>query len=200
MVCQAVRMTGRGTSRGGSSRRPNGPPPCRPLRISPFFLGHRDAAGVQCVFRRAGRGAGRGGQRASGKSRFMPSTITRYLDLLDEQREAIFHEVGPLPDAVLWYRPGPRVWSIGDASTTPSTTVGYVGSCPSISGRRRSSPGQIPYPQGRLRRSLQASRFPEEPRLDLGAEVHAATAGELGRPARSPTGRTRGPSALLHDA
>ena len=44
----------------------------------------------------------------------MPSSITRYLDLLDEQREAIFHEVGPLPDAVLWYRPGPRVWSIGE--------------------------------------------------------------------------------------
>jgi len=44
----------------------------------------------------------------------MPSPITRYLDLLDEQREAIFHEVGPLPDAVLWYRPGPRVWSIGE--------------------------------------------------------------------------------------
>src|SRR5262245_46228899 len=54
--------------------------------------------------------------------------------------------------------------------------------------------------QGRLRRSLQASRLPEEPRLDLGAEVHAATAGELGRPARSPTGRTRAPSAPLHDA
>ena len=30
-----------------------------------FFLGHRDAAGVQCVF----RSAGRGGQRSSGKSR-----------------------------------------------------------------------------------------------------------------------------------
>src|SRR5262249_47911573 len=44
----------------------------------------------------------------------MPSPITRYLDLLDEQREAIFHELGPLPDAVLWYRPGPRVWSIGE--------------------------------------------------------------------------------------
>jgi hypothetical protein len=44
----------------------------------------------------------------------MPSSITRYLDLLDEQREAIFHELGPLPDAVLWYRPGPGVWSIGE--------------------------------------------------------------------------------------
>src|SRR5262249_11924355 len=33
---------------------------------------------------------------------------------LDEQREAIFQELGALPDAVLWYRPGPRVWSIGE--------------------------------------------------------------------------------------
>ena len=44
----------------------------------------------------------------------MPNSITRYLGLLDEQREAIFDELGPLPDAVLWYRPGPRVWSIGE--------------------------------------------------------------------------------------
>ena len=34
--------------------------------------------------------------------------------MLDGQREAIFHELGPLPDAVLWYRPGSRVWSIGE--------------------------------------------------------------------------------------
>ena len=44
----------------------------------------------------------------------MPSSITGYLDLLDKQREAIFHELGPLPDAVLWYRPGLKVWSIGE--------------------------------------------------------------------------------------
>jgi DinB superfamily len=44
----------------------------------------------------------------------MPSSIARTLDLLDEQRDAIFHELGPLPGAVLWYRPGPRVWSIGE--------------------------------------------------------------------------------------
>jgi hypothetical protein len=36
------------------------------------------------------------------------------LDLLDEQREAIFHELSPLPEAVLWYQPGPGVWSIGE--------------------------------------------------------------------------------------
>ena len=39
------------------------------LPVPPFFLGHRDAAGVQCVFRRAGRGPGQRGQRSSGKSR-----------------------------------------------------------------------------------------------------------------------------------
>lgn len=44
----------------------------------------------------------------------MASAITRYLDLLDEQREAIFNEIGQLPDAVLWHRPGRRVWSIGE--------------------------------------------------------------------------------------
>jgi len=44
----------------------------------------------------------------------MPGVVPRYLDLLDEQREAIFAEIGPMPDAVLWYRPGPKVWSIGE--------------------------------------------------------------------------------------
>jgi DinB superfamily len=44
----------------------------------------------------------------------MPTPITRYLDLLDDQREAIFRQLGALPDAMLWYRPGPRVWSIGE--------------------------------------------------------------------------------------
>ena len=44
----------------------------------------------------------------------MPSPIARYLDLLDDQREAIFNQLGALPDAVLWYRPGPKVWSIGE--------------------------------------------------------------------------------------
>lgn len=43
-----------------------------------------------------------------------PSPIRRYLDLLDEQREAMFHELGPLRAAVLWYRPDPGVWSIGE--------------------------------------------------------------------------------------
>ncbi len=44
----------------------------------------------------------------------MPSATTRYLDLLDEQREAIFLEIGALPDRVLWFRPAARVWSIGE--------------------------------------------------------------------------------------
>ena len=36
---------------------------------SPFFLGHGNAAGVQCGFSRAVRGPGQRGQRSSGKSR-----------------------------------------------------------------------------------------------------------------------------------
>jgi DinB superfamily len=44
----------------------------------------------------------------------MPTPVEIDLDLLDDQREAIFKELGPLSDAVLWYRPGPKVWSIGE--------------------------------------------------------------------------------------
>jgi len=44
----------------------------------------------------------------------MVSPITQYLDLLDHQREAIFAQLDALPGAVLWYRPGPKVWSIGE--------------------------------------------------------------------------------------
>ena len=44
----------------------------------------------------------------------MTGTIAQYLDILDSQREAIFAEMGAMPDAVLWYRPGPKVWSIGE--------------------------------------------------------------------------------------
>ncbi len=44
----------------------------------------------------------------------MTSPITQYLNLLDHQREDIFARMGPLPDSVLWYRPGPKVWSIGE--------------------------------------------------------------------------------------
>jgi hypothetical protein len=44
----------------------------------------------------------------------MPSPIARYLDLLDDQREAIFNQLNAMPDVVLWYRPGPKVWSIGE--------------------------------------------------------------------------------------
>jgi hypothetical protein len=44
----------------------------------------------------------------------LPCSIAQYLDLLDDQREAIFRELGPLPDDVLWYRPAPKVWSIGE--------------------------------------------------------------------------------------
>ena len=44
----------------------------------------------------------------------MSGPVTRYLELLDDQREEIFHELGAIPDTVLWYRPAPRVWSIGE--------------------------------------------------------------------------------------
>ncbi len=44
----------------------------------------------------------------------MFNIIMRYLELLDDQREAIFQRLNELPDAVLWYRPGPKVWSIGE--------------------------------------------------------------------------------------
>lgn len=44
----------------------------------------------------------------------MPGIVPQYLDLLDQQREAIFDEIGSMSDAELWYRPGPKVWSIGE--------------------------------------------------------------------------------------
>jgi hypothetical protein len=44
----------------------------------------------------------------------MSSPIARYLDLLDDQREALFAQLVAVPDTVLWYRPGPKVWSIGE--------------------------------------------------------------------------------------
>ena len=44
----------------------------------------------------------------------MEGVITKYLELLDKQREKIFRELSSLPDIALWYRPGPKVWSIGE--------------------------------------------------------------------------------------
>jgi hypothetical protein len=44
----------------------------------------------------------------------MSGSVTAYLELLDHQREQIFREMGDLPGIVLWYRPGPRIWSIGE--------------------------------------------------------------------------------------
>jgi hypothetical protein len=44
----------------------------------------------------------------------MTGSVARPLDLLDEQREGIFGRLSALPDAVLWDRPGPKVWSIGE--------------------------------------------------------------------------------------
>jgi len=42
------------------------------------------------------------------------SVVSEYLDLLDQQRETIFNEIGPMSDTLLWYRPAPKVWSIGE--------------------------------------------------------------------------------------
>lgn len=44
----------------------------------------------------------------------MSKLIEQDLDLLDEQRESLLRRLGNLPEAVLWYRPGPKVWSIGE--------------------------------------------------------------------------------------
>lgn len=44
----------------------------------------------------------------------MTGHVSGYLDLLDSQREAIFERMGDMPEHVLWYRPGPKVWSIGE--------------------------------------------------------------------------------------
>lgn len=44
----------------------------------------------------------------------MASAIAEYLDLLDALREAIFEEMGNLAERALWYRPGRKIWSIGE--------------------------------------------------------------------------------------
>ena len=69
MVRGEQREPCRETSREGPSGCPAGHPALPTAPISPFFLGQGDAAGVQCVLRRARRGPRRRGQRSSGKSR-----------------------------------------------------------------------------------------------------------------------------------
>jgi hypothetical protein len=44
----------------------------------------------------------------------MTGAVSEYLNLLDTQRETLFNQMGALPDPVLWFRPGPKVWSIGE--------------------------------------------------------------------------------------
>ncbi len=41
-------------------------------------------------------------------------TINQYLDLMDDQREAVIKELGGLTQAQLWQRPAPGEWSIGE--------------------------------------------------------------------------------------
>lgn len=44
----------------------------------------------------------------------MVSVVSRYLDLLDSQRESSFAALADLTDTQLWQRPAPREWSIGE--------------------------------------------------------------------------------------
>lgn len=44
----------------------------------------------------------------------MNRPVSRYLDLLDSQRESAFASFAGLTDAQLWERPAPRQWSIGE--------------------------------------------------------------------------------------
>jgi len=42
------------------------------------------------------------------------SAVAKYLDLFNEQRESIFRELTAVHDDVLWHRPEPGTWSIGE--------------------------------------------------------------------------------------
>lgn len=44
----------------------------------------------------------------------MTGPVSRYLDLLDAQREIAFAALGGLTDSQLWRRPSPKEWSIGE--------------------------------------------------------------------------------------
>lgn len=44
----------------------------------------------------------------------MDNPIAQFLDLLDQQREAVFSELSDISSEALWHRPAPKVWSIGE--------------------------------------------------------------------------------------
>lgn len=44
----------------------------------------------------------------------MKDVISRYLDLMDSQRESAFAVLEEITDAQLWQRPSPKAWSIGE--------------------------------------------------------------------------------------
>jgi hypothetical protein len=44
----------------------------------------------------------------------MSKVVSRYLDLLDSQRESAFIALAGVSDAQLWERPAPNEWSIGE--------------------------------------------------------------------------------------
>ena len=44
----------------------------------------------------------------------MNAVISRYLALMDSQRESAFAVLEEITDAQLWQRPAPKEWSIGE--------------------------------------------------------------------------------------
>ncbi|NJN80196.1 MAG: DinB family protein [Anaerolineales bacterium] len=44
----------------------------------------------------------------------MSKIISTYLDLMDSQRESVFHSLEGITDSQLWQRPAPKEWSIGE--------------------------------------------------------------------------------------
>jgi hypothetical protein len=44
----------------------------------------------------------------------MNDVISRYLDLMDSQRESAFGTLDGITNVQLWKRPAPRQWSIGE--------------------------------------------------------------------------------------
>ena len=44
----------------------------------------------------------------------MNNVISRYLNLMDSQRESVFAALEEITDAQLWQRPAPKEWSIGE--------------------------------------------------------------------------------------
>ena len=110
----------------------------------------------------------------------MTDAITRYLDLMDHQRLETFGRLGRIPDAVLWYRPEPKVWSIGGHLDhtrvincfTRRLMIAYFPFASIFAAHV--SPSTV---RGRDRQRLSASGFPDECGLDLAAQEHPTATG-----------------------